>query len=217
MNTELMGIFWASFVLALSGALMPGPLLTVTISESVKKGAWVGPAVILGHGILELGLVVLIFTGLGPYLKANGVAGSISLMGGAVLLWMGWSMFAEAPRLSLEETSRDETSGKGIHGPVAYGILMSVSNPYWTLWWVTIGLGYMMSAMKFGVIGIGAFFTGHISADLAWYSLVSLVMSKGRTFLSDRAYQAIVRTCAACLVLFGVWFLYTAYNHLMTA
>ncbi|HFC46673.1 MAG TPA: lysine transporter LysE, partial [Dissulfuribacter thermophilus] len=79
---EIIGIFGVSFVLALSGALMPGPLLTVTIAESIKKGPWVGPMVILGHGLLELGLVILIVLGLGPYLKTSLVTSSVALIGG---------------------------------------------------------------------------------------------------------------------------------------
>ena len=51
-------IFFTSFVIALSGALMPGPLLTVTISESARRGFVAGPLLIAGHGLLELALVV---------------------------------------------------------------------------------------------------------------------------------------------------------------
>ena len=54
----LVVIFFSSFMIALSGALMPGPLLTVTISEATRRGTVAGPLMILGHGILELALVL---------------------------------------------------------------------------------------------------------------------------------------------------------------
>ena len=56
-------LFFSSFVVALSGALMPGPLLAVTLGNSPHYGWKFGPLAILGHGILELGLVSLVFLG----------------------------------------------------------------------------------------------------------------------------------------------------------
>ncbi|MBN1636251.1 MAG: LysE family transporter, partial [Deltaproteobacteria bacterium] len=61
-------IFGSSFVIALSGAMVPGPLLTVTISESARRGAMTGPLLIVGHGILELLLLIAIMMGLAPFL-----------------------------------------------------------------------------------------------------------------------------------------------------
>ena len=86
----LLGIFVTSFIVGLSGALMPGPVLTVTISQSAARGLIVGPLIVLGHGILELSLVVAIVYGLGQILTHGSVIGAIGISGGTVLLWMGW-------------------------------------------------------------------------------------------------------------------------------
>ena len=213
---EIVGIFGVSFVLALSGALMPGPLLTVTISESVKKGPWVGPMVILGHGLLELGLVILIVLGLGPYLKTSLVTSSVALIGGLVLIWMGYSMFKESGSITIPVNEMESSAApKRSGGPIVIGVIMSLSNPYWLIWWVTIGLGYLTSAMHLGFLGIASFFLGHITADLVWYSAVSTAISKGRRVMSTGMYQAILKGCAACLVVFGAWFIYSAYERFL--
>ena len=81
----LITIFATSFVLALSGALMPGPLLTITLSESAKRGFRAGPLVVLGHGILELALVLLLFLGLAPVLKNDHVIGGLGVTGAVIL------------------------------------------------------------------------------------------------------------------------------------
>ncbi|HHU86032.1 MAG TPA: LysE family transporter, partial [Peptococcaceae bacterium] len=84
----------------------------------------------------------------------------------------------------------------------------SVSNPYWTLWWATIGLGYITMSLKSGFSGLASFFTGHILADLTWYSLIAAAVAGGRKFMSERAYRGILILCGVFLVALGGYFLY---------
>ena len=97
----LAAIFGGSFALALSGALMPGPLLTVTVSESARIGSKAGPLLITGYGMLELLLVVALILGLGPFLKSPMVMGIIALVGGDMLVWMGIDMLRNSGKASL--------------------------------------------------------------------------------------------------------------------
>jgi threonine/homoserine/homoserine lactone efflux protein len=209
----LTGIAGTSFTLALSGALMPGPLLTVTVAEAARRGARAGPLVITGHAILELLLVIIIINGVGPYLQAPPVIGTISLLGGIILFVMGVDMVRRASTLSLRQ-DMDPDSQRTFGHPVLLGVVGSLANPYWTLWWVTIGLGYMATAKHFGVPGLVAFFLGHIAADYGWYFLVALGISRSRTIFRDDSYQAMILICGVFLVGFGVWFLSSAFQHL---
>lgn len=203
---SLWGILITSFIVGLSGALMPGPLLTVTISQSARRGWVVGPLVVLGHGILELSLVVAIVYGLGQFLTRGPVIGTIGMIGGAVLLWMGVSMIRDAPktRLAME-------GGKGMTSlhPVWAGVLTSLSNPYWTVWWATIGLSYIAFSMQYGVAGISFFFIGHILSDLGWYAFISILVHYGKRFVNDRAFQAVIAVCGILLLFFGAYFGYS--------
>ena len=183
---QLIGIAISAFIIALSGAMMPGPLLTVTISESIKRGKWTGILLIIGHGILEAGLIIIILAGFGSLLKINKVVAIISLLGGLILLWMGWDTIKKAKSLSL--SFRTGTPDKSGAGPIFSGILASLSNPYWIIWWATIGIGYLATSLAYGWLGIAAFFTGHIGADFAWYTLVSFSVAGGKRFVSNRTF-----------------------------
>ena len=125
------GIAVTSFLVGLSGAMMPGPVLTVTIGETAARlraelpgpevkagppgttvsarvlrraqtrGALAGPLIVLGHWLLEVLLVAGVILGLGQLLVRGPVIGTIALVGGAVLIWMAWGMFRSMKRLSL--------------------------------------------------------------------------------------------------------------------
>jgi threonine/homoserine/homoserine lactone efflux protein len=206
-----LGIALSSFLIAISGAVMPGPVLTVTISESAKRGFMAGPMIVLGHGILELSLMILIIFGFANIVNRSGVIGVVGLAGGVVLIGLSYGMLKNLKNLRLDLTPDEKISGN----PVIAGILTSLANPYWTIWWATIGVGYVVIAMKFGVMGILFFFIGHIAADLAWYSGISFLVTRGRKHISDRIYRGIILVCALVLIFFAVTFGIMGLNQLL--
>ncbi|NOY86362.1 MAG: LysE family transporter [Deltaproteobacteria bacterium] len=199
-------LYFSSFIVALSGALMPGPLLAVTLGNSPSYGWKFGPLAVLGHGILELGLVSLVFLGAGPLFQARPVQGWIGLAGGLILVWMGKGMFTVVRSGEFtEKPSGPEQSGRRA---VFLGIAGSLSNPYWTLWWATVGLAYLTVAAERGPLGVAVFFAGHISGDLAWYTLVSTTVSRGIGISDMKFYSTLMYLCSMALVVLGFWFIY---------
>ncbi|MEA2063559.1 MAG: LysE family transporter [Gemmatimonadota bacterium] len=210
---SIAGIFIGSFVIGLSGAMMPGPLFVVVLSQSPRRGPWTGPVAILGHGVLEAALVGAVILGLAGFLSSPAVTQAVALAGGLVLLYMGVDMLRSAPGLSLEEKPRGAGDSKtaGMH-PFQAGIFCSLANPFWTIWWATIGLGYLLIARQAGPAGLAAFLTGHILSDLAWYTVVSVMASSGRHWLTDPVYRGVIRACAVALLGFAVYFGYYGIN-----
>jgi threonine/homoserine/homoserine lactone efflux protein len=202
----LITIFISSFVIALSGAMMPGTLLTITISESSRRGMIAGPLLIVGHSILEFALLIALLLGLAPLFELQAFFIIVSLLGGGILLWMAFGMFRALPSLSVSWDSK-ETRGGNL---ILTGALMSAANPYWIIWWATIGIGYIMHSKEYGLWGLVFFFVGHILADFVWYAIVSAAVGKGRTFFSDRIYRSIIGVCATVLVIFAILFIYRA-------
>ena len=209
--TLFITLFVTSFIVALSGAIMPGPLLTVTISESSRRGPMTGPLLIVGHALLELTLVLALLLGLAPLLKMEPVFIVIALAGSAVLLWMGIGMLKSLPSMTL--VTDDSSAVK--RNLILSGIIMSLVNPYWSIWWATIGLGYILHSMEAGTMGVVAFFTGHILGDLFWYAAVSTAIWKGRQLLSDRGYRILIGACAACLIVFSCLFAWSGMQKLI--
>jgi threonine/homoserine/homoserine lactone efflux protein len=199
---SLVGIFVSSFVVGLSGALMPGPVLTVTIAEATRRGFWAGPLIVLGHGIIELSLFIALVLGLGGLLKHNLVFGIVGVGGAMVLIWMGVGMVrgikTATLKFQLDEGERSR--------PVLAGLLTSVSNPYFIIWWATIGLSYIALSQRQGIIGLGSFYSGHIMADVVWYCSIAAAITLGKRIMDDRTYRWIIGLCAILLMALGLYF-----------
>ena len=209
----LAGVPVTSFIVALSGALMPGPLLTLTVGEAARRGFWAGPLIILGHALLELALVLLLLAGVGVWLNRPLILGLVGVSGAAALGWMGLGLLKASRHSHL---AFDAKGGSGLN-PIVAGVLMSAANPYWLIWWLTIGLGYVMFSMKYGWLGVGLFFAGHILADFAWYTLVSGAVSQGRRFISDGIYRGFLAGCGVFLFGFGGYFAFQGVNFLLNS
>jgi threonine/homoserine/homoserine lactone efflux protein len=208
-DPTLFKVFLGSFCIGFSGAVMPGPVLARTLSQAPRHGILTGPLIIVGHMFLELALVLGLAYGLVRFLSDSQslAVRLISLVGGAVLLWLAFSMFREIPKLTLRFSAPQDGAALRRRGLVVDGVVLSAANPYWILWWATTGLAYINLARTLGIAGLTAFFVGHILSDYVWYGFVSVLVAKGRERISDRSYRWLVGICAALLVGFGILFI----------
>jgi len=206
-------IFMTSLVMGFSGAIMPGPLLTVTINESLRRGARVGPQIVSGHALLELALVIAIFFGLGAYITLPSVKGTIGIVGGLFLFWMAYGILKESFHATALELSGEITE-KGLRPWVA-GITVTASNPYWFLWWATAGAGALMVAAGQGVLGAISFYMGHVLSDYIWYILVAFAVARGKRLFTPMIYRIVLGVCGLFLVGLASYFVYSGTGFLL--
>ena len=201
--------------MALSGALMPGPVLTATISEVMKRGFKAGPLMIAGHAILELVLLVAVVGGLGAWIQRNAIMGALGIGGGVLLVIMGAQMALTSGAAANQALHVRADSQAEIRGPVLTGIFTSLSNPYWALWWATTGFYLVSLALQSGFPGLVSFYVGHILADFAWYSLVAAAVSSGRRLCPPPVYVGLIVLCGVVLVGLGIYFFTTGVARLI--
>jgi threonine/homoserine/homoserine lactone efflux protein len=198
-------MFFSSMLIAYSGAIMPGPMLAVVVAESPRQGVRAGPLVVLGHALLELVLLGLLVLGLGPLLEREGVQAVLSVVGGVMLVATAAVMLVSVAR----DTARLEygaADGRAHGRAVLGGIVSSLSNPYWSIWWATIGLSLLTKAYALGAAALVAFYVGHILGDLTWYSAVSGAIAAGRRWITPRRYRFTVAVMACFLLVLAAWF-----------
>ncbi len=206
----MIGTFLQSLLIGYSGAVMPGPLLTYNINQSMRVGIRSGFLLIAGHALLELATIALLFLGVGTFLSANAAQIVIGLAGGTLLIIFGAVMVKDViqgkAKLDMQVDGKEKSGGL-----VLNGIVISAMNPYFIIWWTVVGLGLMMAAFKaYGLIGIAVFFAGHILADFSWYILISFLASRTRKLMNEKTYMIIVVILALVLVGFGIKFIMDA-------
>ena len=197
---EILSTLVLGFLIGLTGALAPGPTLVATINASLAGNWTAGLKVSLGHIIIETAIFFLIILGLasvaGPYTTAIAVIGGIALIVFGIMTISG----SRSARISAAPA---QTAAS----PYMAGLLTSAANPYFWIWWLSVGSALLISSLEGGLLLAVVFMIGHWVADTSWYVFVSTGISKGRTILSDTAYHHIMAACGAFLVIFGLYYL----------
>ncbi len=207
-------------LISLSGVMSPGPISTMAVTEGARRGYRAGPLISVGHAATELVMVGALALGLSQLLQQATVAGVVGVLGGVVLAWMGLDIIKSArdASLSLEpvsEAGAGTPPGNQRVGLVSAGALLSVSNPFWLVWWATVGSANMLRFLEYGLIGLGVFYLSHISLDFGWNSLLASLARSGRHFVSDRVFRGVLTLCGSLLIIFAVYFIVTGIGFLV--
>ena len=206
-----MWVTWC--VVSLSGVMSPGPISALAIAEGARRGPRAGALITVGHALTELAMVLALGIGLRELLQRPSVAGTIGLVGGAVLLWMGYSIVRSTRDGVVAFDAEAVSPGSpGRLGPMPAGVLLSVGNPYWLLWWATVGAGYLLFFTRFGWLGIAAFYVGHISLDLIWNTLLATASASGKTLIPPSVYRMVLVLCGLFMVVMGIYFAHAGVN-----
>ncbi len=191
------------FIISISGAMQPGPVTATAITMGTRN-RWAGSLLAVGHGIVEFPLMVLIIFGLGAIFQKTSAQIIIGIAGGLVLLYMAYGMFKTASRpVAVQAGARKDK-------PILAGIVLTVSNPYFLIWWATVGLGLATNATNFGLYAFVLFAIVHWLVDLIWVTALSLASFHGTTLFGPKVQQRVMQVCAGAMLFFGLFFLYKA-------
>jgi threonine/homoserine/homoserine lactone efflux protein len=187
-------------ITSLSGVMMPGPLFTVNLVKSLKS-PWAGVMVSLGHAVIEVPLILLVYFGLANFFQNEIVKLVLSVLGGGMIVWMAYDLFRARKKLVRE--------GKDTpYNAFVAGILMSGLNPSFLVWWVTVGSLLLMNfTAAVGTWGLPVLIIVHWLCDLVWLSLVSYTVYRTHSFWGEKLQEWIFIVLSAALLYFGGQFI----------
>jgi threonine/homoserine/homoserine lactone efflux protein len=186
-------------LVSLTGVMAPGPITALTVAKG-NESPHAGAAVAAGHGIVEVPLMFAIFYGFGRLLELRYVKASIALAGGIFLAIMAAGMIRSIRRA---EVGPDRYTRSAL----VTGILLSIGNPYFLIWWATVGGALIMSSVSFGTTGIISFAALHLICDLVWLYFLSALSYKGGQFFGRVFQKVVFAGCGAFLMFLSVKFI----------
>ena len=198
-DSDLLLFLGFVIIVSMSGVMMPGPVLAGTITKGYKDkyaGIWIA----LAHGCVEFPLIALIYFGLGSFFEDDTTMMAIGLVGGAMLLYMGFGMIRH------RRVDPEEEKYLPYH-PFWVGIITSLSNPYFFLWWATVGLLLITQANNFGAWVVALFAVLHWSVDLVWDAFVGFATFRSRKLWTPRTQEFVLGGCGLVLFAFGIYFI----------
>jgi len=191
--------------ISLSGVMMPGPVLAATIAKSWKS-KFAGSFIALGHGIVEFPLMFIIYFGLHSFFQNHSVKIALGLVGGVVLIYMGKGIF------NLKRMVKTTLQNSSTSRATVAGAITSILNPYFILWWVTVGTALIMKSIIFGILGFALLGIVHWLCDFVWYSLVSYGVHRSGKIWGEKVQMILLGVSSLLLIGFGAWFIISSFK-----
>ena len=186
-------------LISLSGVMIPGPNFAVAVAKSYRS-PFAGTKIALGHALVEVPVIMLIFFGLANFFQNDAVQIALSILGGGMLIFIGISLFRRIK--NTDEMPRDLP-----YNSIAAGAATSAFNPFFILWWATVGSMLVMKSLTFGTLGFSLFIPVHLACDFIWLTFVSVLVYKTRSLWGRKLQTGLFIASGILLVGFGIWFL----------
>ena len=194
-------------IISASGVMSPGPLFAANITYGLKQGTKAGIKIAIGHSLVELPLVILLGIGILSLEIFPEFKTIISILGAITLFVFAFIQI----KSTLKKNEKYETKLK--QGPIITGVLLSALNPFFIIWWLTIGLKLISDAMAiWAFVGILIVFVLHVWMDFVWLGSTAFLISKSKKIISNTNYKIIMLALSAVLIYFGITFLTDVIN-----
>ena len=195
---------FAVMVIAISasGVMSPGPLFAANIVYGLKEGKIAGIKMAVGHTVIEFPLIVLLGIGVLSLDIFPEYQIWITLIGA-----IGLFCFAGLQIKSIFEKNFQRKLKPSRNSFMA-GVFFSGLNPFFLIWWFTIGFKLITDSIQiWGIFGIIILFGFHIWMDYVWLFGIAGLASKAKNVLSNRNYKMVIGGLSVILVYFGIDFL----------
>jgi len=218
-----------------SGVLSPGPLFLANLIYGSKLGYYSGIKIASGHAIIEFPLIVLLALGIFGLFSFTFNSEStiiIGLIGGTAIIFFSLSQIgniikernmygisnsnnsnsnnsnnSNKNKINSSYFSKMSIKGKTLGGPLVIGLIFSALNPFFLVWWFTVGLKLISDSIYlFGVLeGILILFSLHIWMDYAWLTVTGYLIFKGKSIIKDRLYRYFLLSISFILASYGFY------------
>jgi threonine/homoserine/homoserine lactone efflux protein len=203
---DLIGFIVTVIIVTASGALAPGPLFFGLLMHGSKEGARAGFSAAIGHMMVEFPLVLALALGLLAAASQPVIKTVIGAIGGAGLIGFGvlqiYTIVKEQPYDEIPKRKSLPASS------LLLGLALTGLNPYFILWWLTIGSILIVQALAFAAIaGVLIMYVSHVWMDYAFLTAIAHLGKRGKAVAGSKGYKIVIIAFGFVLVCYGAIFL----------
>jgi threonine/homoserine/homoserine lactone efflux protein len=194
-------------VVTASGALAPGPLFFGLLVHGSREGARAGFTCAVGHMLVELPLVLALALGLLAAASQPTVKSVIGAVGGIGLIYFGTLQIYNTIKNKMEFGDATKI-GSLPTSSLILGLALTAFNPYFILWWLTIGSVLIVQALAFAAItGVIIMYVAHVWMDYAYLTAIAHLGKRGRKLIGSRYYKLVLIAFGLILIYYGSTFI----------
>ncbi|HUK26837.1 MAG TPA: LysE family transporter [Candidatus Acidoferrales bacterium] len=207
---NLIDFLFTVVIVTASGALAPGPLFFGLLMHGSRDGARAGFSCAIGHTMVEFPLVIALALGLLAAANQPVIKEVIGLIGGVGLIGFGILQVFDTIRNKPEFGTASEKR-RLPRNSIILGLALTGLNPYFILWWLTIGSILIVQALAFAaIIGVLAMYVFHVWMDYAYLTTIAHLGQKGKRVVGSRYYRLVLVAFGLVLIYYGSTFILNA-------
>jgi threonine/homoserine/homoserine lactone efflux protein len=205
-------------LISTSGVLSPGPLFFINLLYGSKYGSFVGLKIASGHTIVEFPLIIILSYALYTFSSFNvsdTIFKIIGTIGGIFILIYSILQINSILKDKKSFESQGNTNTKfNIRNPILIGFIFTILNPFFLVWWFTIGSKMISdSLVNFGLVeGTLLILFSHIWMDYFWLWFTSFMINKGKSIIKEKSYRIFIFGISVILGIYGIYLLFTSLN-----
>ena len=185
--------------LGLAAGTSPGPLLAVTISETLQHGKWEGVKVAVSPLITDLPIILSVLFVLSHLTSSNFIIGIIAFFGAAYLIYSG----IESLKIKKDSVEFDVEKKDALKK----GIIVNFGNPHPYIFWISIGGPIILKSLNTHVSATILFIAGFYIFLVGSKVVVALIVERSKSFINSRYYFSIIRALGIAQIIFGLTFI----------
>jgi len=204
---DLLSLVVSTIAISVSGVLSPGPLTASAIAMGAKRRAKGGFLIAFGHMLFEFPYVIIIaslYSTIEFLLKNVIVSYALAFAISFFILFFSYMTVKEGVSIIRSESIRIERDEKYMFNPILVGVALTGLNPYFLLWWLSVGLPLIRVSADMDFPFLLLMYVAHIWMDYFWLSLMGLAGEGSVKILKSKGYGLLLVILGAVLILFAI-------------
>jgi len=204
---DLSGLIITTVLVSISGALSPGPLTASAVTIGTKRHAKGGFLIAFGHMLFEFPYVLIIASfssSIGFFLKNVNVSYALTLAILSFIIFFSYLIIKEGINVIKSGVNQIRKSKRYAFNPILVGILLTGLNPYFLLWWLSVGLPLIQLSINMGLPLLLLMYGSHVWMDYLWLTLMGFAGESGVKILRSKGYGILLIILGLALALFAI-------------